>query len=239
MTELGEKVRASIQRIKTYSHLDDKGYYLAFSGGKDSVVCKALLEMAGVKYDAHYRGRSLGRECQSTKEPGQHHNLRQKAGKELADDSNFQSTDRGGVVLVNDNVESRRTIEQCLTRLKTVLNPIIEWTDRDVWEFIKAENIPYCGLYDCGFRRLGCIGCPMAMQHGREIEFARWPKYEWHYRHAFEKMLELRRERHEKDPSRTVWRAKAKDNPNATVEDVWRWWLELPLDDPGGVSNEP
>lgn len=59
MSELGKKVWASIERIKAYSNLDDKGYYLAFSGGKDSVVCKALLEMAGVKFDAHYRVTSV------------------------------------------------------------------------------------------------------------------------------------------------------------------------------------
>jgi len=33
-------------------------------------------------------------------------------------------------------------------RRKSLLNPIIDWTDAEVWEFIKAENIPYCGLYD-------------------------------------------------------------------------------------------
>ena len=120
-------------------------------------------------------------------------------------------------MLVNDNVESRRTIEQCLTRLKTVLNPIIEWTDRDVWEFIKAENIPYCGLYDCGFRRLGCIGCPMAMQHGREIEFARWPKYKKLYIHTFAEMLKERNRRGNLD---NTWRM------GTSPIDVFNWWME-------------
>ena len=53
MSELGEKVRMSIERLKAFAPKNGEGYYLAFSGGKDSVVCKALLEMAGVKYDAH------------------------------------------------------------------------------------------------------------------------------------------------------------------------------------------
>lgn len=53
MSDLGNKVQKSIARLKTFE--PPEGYYLAFSGGKDSVVCKALMEMAGVKYDAHYR----------------------------------------------------------------------------------------------------------------------------------------------------------------------------------------
>lgn len=46
------KVEVAIDRMKTFE--PPEGYYLAFSGGKDSVVIKALADMAGVKYDAHY-----------------------------------------------------------------------------------------------------------------------------------------------------------------------------------------
>lgn len=47
-----DKVEIAIERLQTYE--PEEGYYLAFSGGKDSVVIKALADMAGVKYDAHY-----------------------------------------------------------------------------------------------------------------------------------------------------------------------------------------
>lgn len=47
-----DKVQVAIDRFKTFE--PPEGYYLAFSGGKDSVVIKALADMAGVKYDAHY-----------------------------------------------------------------------------------------------------------------------------------------------------------------------------------------
>lgn len=57
MTQLDEKVSKSIERLRAFE--PPEGYYLAFSGGKDSVVCKALLDMAGVKYDAHYRVTSV------------------------------------------------------------------------------------------------------------------------------------------------------------------------------------
>ena len=46
------KIEVAIDRIKHFE--PSEGYYLAFSGGKDSIVCKELLNMAGVKYDAHY-----------------------------------------------------------------------------------------------------------------------------------------------------------------------------------------
>ncbi len=66
MSELSEKVKKAIDRIRSFegiadNHADDgmHGYYLAFSGGKDSVALKALMDMAGVKYDAHYRVTSV------------------------------------------------------------------------------------------------------------------------------------------------------------------------------------
>ena len=63
-SELKEKVDKAIERIKIFEnsakrHGDGNGYYLAFSGGKDSVVTKALMDMAGVSYDAHYRVTSV------------------------------------------------------------------------------------------------------------------------------------------------------------------------------------
>ena len=107
-------------------------------------------------------------------------------------------------------------VEQCYKRSKTTVNPIIEWTDGDVWEFIRAENIPYCGLYDEGYPRLGCIGCPIASQRWREREFFRWPKYKDNYMRAFQNMLDElnRRER------KSRWE---------TPLDVFNWWMEYDI----------
>lgn len=52
-----DKVEQAIKRLRDYEPED--GYYLAFSGGKDSVTIKALADMAGVKYDAHYQVTSI------------------------------------------------------------------------------------------------------------------------------------------------------------------------------------
>lgn len=52
-----DKVETAIKRLQTFE--PPEGYYLAFSGGKDSVVIKALADMAGVKYDAYYNNTSV------------------------------------------------------------------------------------------------------------------------------------------------------------------------------------
>ena len=52
-----DKVKRSIERLRAFE--PPEGYFLAFSGGKDSVVLKALAEMAGVKYDAHYNATTV------------------------------------------------------------------------------------------------------------------------------------------------------------------------------------
>ena len=77
----------------------------------------------------------------------------------------------------NDNDEARRMVENCYRTSKTLINPIIDWKDEDVWEFIKIERIPYCGLYECGYKRLGCIGCPMATADEQQRGLERYPKY--------------------------------------------------------------
>lgn len=52
-----DRVEVAIKRLQTFE--PPEGYYLAFSGGKDSVVIKTLADIAGVKYDAHYNVTSV------------------------------------------------------------------------------------------------------------------------------------------------------------------------------------
>lgn len=53
-----------------------------------------------------------------------------------------------------------------------------------MWQFIHSRNLPYCSLYDEGFKRLGCIGCPLAGSAGLQREFERWPRYEAMWKRA-------------------------------------------------------
>ena len=117
------------------------------------------------------------------------------------------------MVLNDENDESRRAVEQCYRTHKTLVNPIIDWTDEDVWEFIKTEKLPYCELYDCGYKRLGCIGCPMGGRKGMLREFEQYPKYKEMYLRAFDRMVEENRARGRRDD---------KQSAQAWFE----WWIQ-------------
>ena len=283
-SELTQKIDMALKRIETFQR--PEGLYLAFSGGKDSVVTKRLLDMAAVQYDAHYRvtsvdppelvrcirdqdgdvDREVPRDdmgepitmwnliprklmpptrlvrycCEELKESGgegrmtvtgvrwaESKNREDNQGvvtimsrsvhKELDGNTDFRPTRQGGVMLMNDNDENRKLVEFCYRRHKTTLNPIIDWTDAEVWRFIRQERIPYCCLYDEGFHRLGCIGCPMATRRGRSIEFARWPKYLTAYLHAFERMI---REREKRGKLDGTWRM------GTDPMEIFHWWMQ-------------
>jgi len=115
-------------------------------------------------------------------------------------------------MLMSDNSETRKLIERCELKSKTVVNPIIDWTHHDVWEYIRAEKIKYNPLYDCGYIRVGCIGCPMAAKK-RYKEFADFPTYKRAYIRAFDQMLI----NIPNDGVVAGWK---------TGEDVFLWWME-------------
>jgi len=234
------KLEVSIERIK---QIEPRGgsWYLAFSGGKDSCVVKALCDMAGVKYDAHYRITSVDPPelvrfikekhpdvsldfprykdgsvitmwnlipkkkmpptriarycCEYLKEDG-------GDGRDIITgvrwaESNRRRRTRSGLEIDEGNKMRERLdpdnmdedmVRFCMSSKGFILNPIIDWTDDDVWEFIHRYNIPYCHLYDEGFKRLGCIGCPMSSNRVQELE--RYPKYKEMYIRAFDRMIE-------------------------------------------------
>lgn len=55
---------------------------------------------------------------------------------------------------------------------KILVSPILYWTEKDVWDYLKRMHIPYCELYDKGYKRIGCIMCPMSnyKQNVREMK---------------------------------------------------------------------
>lgn len=58
---------------------------------------------------------------------------------------------------------------------KILVSPILEWAERDVWEFLNTNGIPHCKLYDKGYHRIGCICCPMSSYRQKVKEIKRWP----------------------------------------------------------------
>lgn len=83
--------------------------------------------------------------------------------------------DGKNIVMPFDNSENRRIFEQCYATAERRVNPIAYWTDSDIWDYSKDVGLEQCSLYDEGFTRLGCIGCPMARRAGREQEFNSGP----------------------------------------------------------------
>jgi len=73
-----------------------------------------------------------------------------------------------------------------------VVYPIFEWSEEDVWGFIRKHNLPYPQLYDQGLKRIGCVGCPMKRPKERERDFYRWPHFKTVYRNAIGNMLDER-----------------------------------------------
>lgn len=283
-----DKVQTAIERLQNFSEIfsDDKGFFIAFSGGKDSVVVKKLADMSGIKYDAHYQLTTVDPPelvrfikenhpdviidkarwedgthktmwnlipykkfpptqlirycCEHLKESagkgrlivtgvrweesprrknnqgvitviGKEKEMKSVVTKAEKTNANFTITNKGGVVLNNDNDETREVIEHCYTKHKTLLNPIIDWTTQEVWEFIHEYNVPYCELYDEGYKRLGCIGCPMS--RNKKAEFERYPKYKAAYIRAFDEMIKTTKTKHE-------WKS---------GEEVFDWWIRFKM----------
>lgn len=262
-TEGKDKIQVAIERLQMFEPAE--GYYLAFSGGKDSVVIEALADMANVRYDAHYNLTtvdppelvyfirekypdvifdypriSMFRLIEKMKFPPTQlaryccAELKEKGGegrrvvtgvrwaesikrRKTRNDVEYFVLSKSKTQLKHkelfrnaDNDERRRMMEVCSPKSKYIINPIIDWTDADVWDFIREYHVSYCPLYDEGYKRLGCIGCPNATTRQKLIDFERWPKYREAYLRAFERMLKLY-----ETPPRT-WK---------TAQEVFDWWM--------------
>ena len=57
-------------------------------------------------------------------------------------------------------------------RLK--LNPLINWSEDEVWDFINKHKVPYNTLHDQGFPSIGCLPCTRAVQPGEDVRAGRW-----------------------------------------------------------------
>lgn len=54
------------------------------------------------------------------------------------------------------------------------VNPLISWSEEDVWDFIKANKVPYNKLHDKGYPSIGCAPCTRAVKDGEDIRSGRW-----------------------------------------------------------------
>lgn len=274
-----DKEQIAIMRLKEAAQMSEQicgqPLIVTTSGGKDSSVCLALAERAGIKYEvmhSHttadapetvyflkeefkrmeqnknvvkitvnepiYNGkrtsiwklipiklmpptRLVRYCCQILKENGGNNRFivtgvrwqESEFRKSRGIYETVKANTKNRIVLMNDNDDNRRLFETCELSAKRSCNPIIDWTDRDVWDYISSEKIFINPLYQCGFSRVGCIGCPLAKKQARQVEFAMFPKYKKNYVLAFDRMIKERKIR----GKRTDWK---------TGEEVFHWWME-------------
>lgn len=122
------------------------------------------------------------------------------------------STKAKNLILANDNDDSRRLFETCQMKGKRVCNPIIDWSERDVWDYLTEQKVKINPLYCEGWKRVGCVGCPMTSK-ARYAEFAMFPKYKELYISAFDRMIKVRNA----EGRQTEWQ---------NGVDVFHWWME-------------
>nr|DAI88941.1 MAG TPA: phosphoadenosine-phosphosulfate reductase [Caudoviricetes sp.] len=74
------------------------------------------------------------------------------------------------------NADEEQTLGCIHGKESLLISPIIYWTERDVWEFLNdVVKVPHCSLYDEGWHRIGCIGCPMSSYKQKMLENERYP----------------------------------------------------------------
>jgi phosphoadenosine phosphosulfate reductase len=241
--DLNGKIQRAITLLK--KHEPEAGYFLAFSGGKDSCVIKELAKLSGVKFDAWY--------SQTTIDPPelvrfikqQHADVGWIIPKHGHMMKRLESVPGGpptrsqrwccaeykencgahrvcifGVRSAESAARKKRWTEATKTTGHGIaICPIVHWSDANVWEFIRSRNIPYCSLYDEGMKRLGCVGCPMSPK-SRSESFVRWPKFETNWRNAIVKNWE---NFHDKLNLKGKPRFQSSFKSG---EEFWQWWMQ-------------
>lgn len=248
MDSLNEKINKSIRLLQTFERcalgMWDDGYWLAYSGGKDSDVILQLAKLAGVKYQAVYNVTTL--------DPPELLKYIRSEHPEVV----FNRPDKGLLyVMVHSPVgPPTRIARWCCKKYKErggsdkfkilgvraaesprrkklwktvavnknggrILCPIVDWSDEDVWNFHARFNLSHCSLYDEGFYRLGCIGCPLGRSKQQRKQFERWPKYERAWKQTFREMWD----RWHGVPTRFGKKRWFEDF--GSWENLWEWWI--------------
>jgi phosphoadenosine phosphosulfate reductase len=248
-----DKVQIAIERLRMFE--PPEGYYLAFSGGKDSQTIYRLAELAGVKFTAHYNVTTVdppelvrfireqyptvvwSRPKRTMWELIEAKGLPTRKWRFCCE--HLKEVKSEGFVITGIRWEespkraTRKMVEICQNDpSKTFVNPIIDWSANEVWAFLNDQGLPHCSLYDEGQERIGCILCPLANMRQRRHDAKRWPRYYALYERAAQKRVDWMRV-HDKPCS---W---------ADGAEAMAWWFRDHAPEPAeqcsflGIMEEP
>ena len=230
-----DKVAVAIQTLKDNEPPD--GYYVCFSGGKDSVVILDLVKRAGVKFEAHHHIMTI--------EPPELMQFIFKQYPDVINDhppkSMYQliqqfccpplrkfryccwnlKTIHGGGRFKVDGVRAkesprrakRHKIEPDFKHGGNFLHLVFDWSTEDIWEYIRARNLPYCKLYDEGLKRIGCVFCPFARTADNLANVKRYPQFVRYFVTACDRAIKNRL-------------AKGKDSKYKTGQEMFDAWIQ-------------
>ena len=258
---LDEKIEYSINLLRKSEEMalrmdPENGFYLAFSGGKDSQVLYHLAVLGGVKFKAHMNLTSVDPpevirfvkknypDVELVKPRMSIYEMAKKKGclptrlVRWCCEEFKEMSGAGKVTLIgirkseSTNRKKRNEIETgdrkfsgtfdqwsehqekmvtCVGgKDKILVSPILYWTEKDVWDYLKRMRIQYCELYDKGYKRIGCIMCPMSNYKQNVREMKDFPHVGKNWRKTIEWLIEN----------------KCKDKPLLQDPDmVLKWWI--------------
>ena len=220
LTSVEEMTAEAIQYLR--ANEPPEGYFVGFSGGKDSIVTLKRCQLAGVKHTAYYSCTRID-PPEVVKFIKKHYPdvvwlfpkesfwsaIKRKAPplrnqrwccdllkKEPAKDIPL----RVRIMGVRAEESAKRAGRPRSDRSKkynvTFIKPIFYWKEWHVWELIEAHRLAYPDLYNEGFERIGCVVCPMMMHKNQakvKMHRDRWPGMWKAFDHAIGEWFDKKR----------------------------------------------